>query len=113
MLRVTAKTGTRRCKIGILDPYFHAILGKVQERYPETIPPNVEVMTEFSLRRSLRRGATSQARNQKVPEAVINANNRWRAWEKAKGSAPGGSMLETYTDARANLPARLEFSFAL
>jgi hypothetical protein len=34
------------------------------------------VAEEFSMSRSLRRGATTQARVQSIPEEVISANNR-------------------------------------
>lgn len=111
--KVSAKGVPGKARVADLDVLFHSVLKQVQRAHPGLIEPEVEVTEAFSVGRSLRRGATSQARNQKVPEDVITANNRWRNQEKAQARANKGSLLETYTDVLANLPLRLQFSQSL
>jgi hypothetical protein len=67
----------------------------------------------FSMRRSARRGATSEAQNSGIPDDVIEANNRWRKKFRSKGLNPRMSMLERYTDAEANIPKLIRFSYLL
>jgi hypothetical protein len=111
LFRRTNKQGKfEKIRVSDLDSLFHDILRKVQRAHHNLIEPEVDVAEDFSVRRSLRRGGTSQARNQGVPEDVINTNNRWRSKEKAQARASKGSLLETYTDVLANLPLRLRFS---
>lgn len=111
--RATKDGKFQKARVSDLDSLFHEILKKVQRAHPNLIEPEADVSEEFSVGRSLRRGGTSQARNQKVPEDVINTNNRWRNKENAKAKASKGSLLETYTDVLANLPLRLRFSQVL
>jgi len=61
----------------------------------------------------LKRGATSQARNQDIPVDVIEANNRWGKKERARGATPHMSLLERYADARAAIPLMIRFSAGL
>lgn len=65
-----------RVRMGELDPMFHLALRRVQALRPEVLPNSVDVEEEFSVSRSIRRGATSQALNRKLPAEVIEANNR-------------------------------------
>jgi len=46
------------------------------------------------MKRSLRRGATAEAQNARIPTNVIEANHRWRKVARAKGMTPGMSMME-------------------
>ena len=55
-----------RAKIADLDGQFHDYLRGVQRQWPNVLPPSVSVEGEYSLRRSPRRGSTTQARNQKI-----------------------------------------------
>jgi len=41
------------------------------------------------------------------------ANNRWRKHSRARGSLPSMSMMERYTDAKANVKALIRFSGGL
>jgi hypothetical protein len=68
-------------------------------------------MNVYSIRRSLQRGSTTQARNVKVPRDVINLNNRWRVEDaSAFRSAAPGEMMENYTDVLAAVETLLQYS---
>ena len=88
LIRVRTKSGTRgyrRAKVRDLDPLFHDVLKRVQNKSPHIISPDLNVAEEFSMSRSLRRGATTHARVQSIPEEMISANNRWRREEASRG----------------------------
>jgi len=68
---------------------------------------------EFGISRSFRRGATTEARNQKVSENDINLMNRWRNFEKAGGKRPRMWMQDHYLDIALMIPSLLRFSQAL
>ncbi|KAL7576221.1 hypothetical protein ACA910_013704 [Epithemia clementina (nom. ined.)] len=59
-----------------LDMILHKYLLALQETNPSLFPENFDVVNKYSVRRSLRRGSTLQARNVKGPKDVINLNNR-------------------------------------
>ena len=69
-------------------------------------------MDQFSLRRSLRRGAILETTN-RVSDTVIKLINRWRKKEGAKGAEPGLTMPQTYTHVRNTFPVLKEYSKAL
>jgi hypothetical protein len=69
-------------------------LHSVQSEQPEVIPKEVNV---YGISRSFRRGATTQARNQKVAENDINLINRWRQVEEAQGHRPKLRMQDHYS----------------
>jgi pyrroloquinoline quinone (PQQ) biosynthesis protein C len=94
-----AKNG-KRMSIAEMDDYLHGMLLEVQRQFPRVLSDTVSVQEEFSVYRSLRRGATSEAQNAQIPKGVIEAINRWRKMCRAKGLTPGESMMEQYTDAR-------------
>ena len=105
--------GKTRARVSDLDFLFWDVLVRVQNTYPNIIAPTVVVHDEYSVMRSLRRGATSHAQNCKMRREVIETNNRWRKFDRARGMTPGMSMFERYSDARANLEFLVEFSKAL
>ncbi len=82
----------------------------VQQRRPDIIPPEVQVLEEYGLSRSFRRGATSVARARGVDPADVDAANRWRTFEDAKGCRPRLAMRDHYSDIRLIIPALLRFS---
>jgi hypothetical protein len=103
--------GFKRAKVGDLDLVFRPLLGRVQEKYPETIGADMNVEEEYSASRSLKQGATSQARNRQISADVIEANNRWRKdEERARGSTPHMALLERYADGKAVVPLLVRFS---
>jgi hypothetical protein len=102
--------GEGRSKIADFDPYFHEALRAVQALRPDLIKDEVDVSDVFSLRRSLRRGSTSQARNVKVPEEHIEFNNGWRKKLRAGAKAATLSMVQHYSDLKLVLSYVLEYS---
>lgn len=104
------EVGEGRAKISDFDPLFHEALRDVQSKRPDLIKGDVEVGDVFSLRRSLRRGSTTHARNMKVPEENIEFNNGWRKSQRAKAKAPSLSMVQHYTDVKLALPYVLRYS---
>ena len=113
LFRVSIKGKTKRCSTGDLDILFHKILCRVQKLYPRLIPESVNVEDDYSMFRSLRRGATAEAQNAKVPKEVIEANNRWKKHERARGLTPGISTMERYSEAKASVPTLVRFSESL
>ena len=103
----------KRASVAELDVMLHAVMVRVQKKWPNIIPDHVRVHEEYSSLRSFRRGANAEAQNAGIPEDVIMANNRWRKHCRSRGSLPSMSMMERYTDAKANVPALIRFSGGL
>jgi len=103
----------KRSAMGDLDPLFHGILSRVQERWPRVISPTVKIQDETSVRRSLRRGSTTEASNRGIPKEVIEANQRWGKHQRSRGVLPSMSMMERYSDARANVGYLIRYSLGL
>lgn len=111
MFQKQAEQGRRaRVRMGDLDPLFHLVLRRVQTVRTDLLPSNLDIEEEYSVSRSIRRGATSQALNVKIPAEVIEANNRWKQRERARGLTPALSMLQRYADAKASIPLLVRFS---
>ena len=106
-------TKIRRCVVGDLDVLFHGILLRVQERWPSVLAASVRVQDETSVRRSLRRGSTTEASNRGIPKEVIEANQRWGKHQRSRGVLPNMSMMERYSDARANVGYLIRYSQGL
>jgi hypothetical protein len=102
--------GARRVKTRDLNPLLFDLFCRVQAKHPHIIRPEVNVAEEYSFARSFRRGATTHARLQDIPEEVISANNRWRRNEAARGKTPSWSMFERYSDVKANASLLTKFS---
>jgi len=114
MFRAISKKGVvRRASVGDMDLLLHDILRQVQVRRPDVLPPDVVVEDEYSVRRSLRRGSTSEAQNAHVPKEVIEANNRWRKHMRSRGVLPSMDMIERYSDAKASVTALVRYSAML
>jgi hypothetical protein len=105
--------GGARARVADLDMLFWDVLTRVQDSYPHIISPAVMVQEEYSVMRSLRRGATSHAQNCEIRKEVIETNNRWRKYDRARGMTPGMSMFERYSEARASLETLVLFSKSL
>jgi hypothetical protein len=105
-----AGLGSKRASTSDLNIRLHSILKRVQQRWPNLIPDDVEVTDQFSVYRSLRRGATAEAQNARIPQEVIEVNNRWRKHAQSRGLTPGMAMMERCTDAKASVPSLIRFS---
>ncbi|KAL7563788.1 hypothetical protein ACA910_020472 [Epithemia clementina (nom. ined.)] len=111
MFRAPRKGPTpKRVTVSHLDALFPDILKSVQIRHLEIIAPEVKVEDEYSVRRSLRQGATTEAQNRKIPVAIIESNNRWKKHMRANGLLPSNIMIERYTDAKASVESIIQFS---
>jgi hypothetical protein len=110
-----AQKGSRvkRSAMGDLDLLFYDVLGKVQDRWPRVLPPSTKIQDEISVRRSLRRGSTTEASNRRIPREVIEANQRWGKHQRSRGVLPSMGMMERYTDARANVGYLVQYSLGL
>lgn len=109
----SSKADHKRASMGDLEPLFHAVLKKVQHRFQKILPKDVMIEEDCSVYRSLRRGATTEARNVGLPQDVIEANNRWRKHMRSKGMVPGMPMMERHTDAKASVVSLMRFSKSL
>lgn len=108
-----SKGSYKKASTADLDPVFHGLLERVQKRWPSVIAESVKVESEYSMFRSCRRGATSEAQNVNLPQATIEANNRWRKKLRSKGMTPNMSMMERYSDAKASVKHLIKFSQSL
>jgi hypothetical protein len=69
----------------------------IQQNITGIIPFTVNLWDEFGVRRSMRRGATTENLNACIDGHTIDANNVWLKVEAAKGKMPRYSMRQKYT----------------
>ena len=96
-----------------IDAEFHRQLVKIQEGRPDLLHNRVNVETEFSIFRSLRRGSTSRATEVGVSQTAIDLQNRWRTVEYNKGGGPRGRMRDHYTEIRLARKRLITYSSAM
>jgi hypothetical protein len=87
----------------------------VSEEHPTLFPDKrVDILLDYSTRRSFRRGATTRAEILQLPDTVTDLNNRWRSVEKAQGrKISHSSMRSYYSGIRLMLESLLKFSQAM
>jgi hypothetical protein len=90
-------------------------LVRLETEKPSLFPDKtVNVMSDYSTRRSFRRGATTRAEILGLPGTVTDLNNRWRSVENAKGKKVNhSSMRGYYSGIRLLLVPLLKFSQAM
>ena len=93
--------------------YFIPTLLAVQRNFSHIILDTFNAAEFYSVYQSLCQGATSEALNVQIPEAVINMNNKWRKEMRSKGSTISMPMIQRYTDASVAIPTLVQFSFLL
>ena len=76
-------------------------------------PVGVYIEEYMILRRSLRRGSTTEALKMVLVGAIVEDKNRWRKMEKGNGEEAGLSVLSTYTQLKNGLGLRLRYLEAL
>ena len=101
-------TGRPR-KLSYYDPFLLERLDEVKTHFKGVISQATPV-EDFSLWRSGRRGATTEAHNQGVPQSIIDLMGRWRTRERAKGAEPGLPMRQVYTQVKSATQAMLLFA---
>ena len=99
-----------KMSVAEMDVGLHKLLRAVQSRCSNLIADSVQIEDDYSMKRSLRQGATAEAQNARIPTNIIEANNRWRKVIRVKGMMPGMSMMEQYTDTKMNVPLLIRFS---
>ena len=104
-----ARPSGAKASLGDYDPLFRQYLTRVREKRPKLFSKAVDI-SDYSLRRSLRRGATTEAENNKVDPVAIELINRWRKKEAAKGAEAGLPMRQVYTQVSRAIEAVLRFS---
>jgi hypothetical protein len=102
-----------KIKAGDMEPVFFDRLEQVQASRPDLIPTSDDVVEDYGIYRSFRRGSTSEATNQGLPPEVIDANNRWRKFHRAGASRPTLQMRDHYADVRLTLKQTLRYSSSL
>jgi len=85
---------------------------EVQDKYPHLIDPAVNVYDEYGLSRSFRRGSNTHLRNLNLQNVqdIVDDNNRWRKFDRAKGRMPGMGMSDYYTEIRQAMPRLILYS---
>ena len=100
--------------IAEMDAYFiPTLLLAVQQNFSHIIQDTFDVAEFYSVYRSLCWGATLEALNVRIPEAVINMNNKWQKEMRSNGSTISMPMIQRYTDAEVAIPTLVQFSFLL
>jgi hypothetical protein len=110
---VFTKGRARQAKIADFEDEFINRLESLQLIRPGLFEPGIDIAVAYSLFRSLRRGSNTEAIRNKVDSTVIDLNNRWRKFERARGRMPSLSMQQHYTQMQGMLPALWEYSRSL
>ncbi len=105
----------RKLEFGKMNEMILDQLEEIQTRDTEDVLKlkEVNIREEYSINRSFRRGSATHAQNCKVPSNVIEVQNRWRKFERAKGSRPKVKMIETYADVEQLIPTLVQYSAML
>lgn len=96
-------------RMGHYDPLLVDMMDKVKTHFPGAVNPVTDV-NDFSLWRSGRRGAITEATNQGVDQHTIDLMGRWRKKEKARGTEPGLPMRQVYTEVKSSVKGMLLFA---
>ena len=100
-----------KVRLSDFEPAFQEAMGRLQEERPELFSVGT-VLDNFSLKRSLRRGAVL-AVGDDVSDNVVNMMNRWHKKERARGTEPGLSMQQHYTQVRGMVQELKTYSAAM
>jgi hypothetical protein len=94
--------------MGNFSEMFYELLLTIQEESPELFPGELDIIEDFHLSRSHRRGATTRATEAGVAGADIDWINRWNV-----GTEGSGPMRVVYSDRTQLMEVFLRFSRAL
>jgi hypothetical protein len=89
---------------------FYRILFAIRDEDPSLFEPTMDIMEDYHLARSLRRGATTRATNAGVSQPDIDWINRWNTEGEELIDGP---MRVIYSDRKQMLETFLRFSQAL
>ena len=85
---VFTKGRARQAKIADFEDEFVNRLEGLRVIRPGLFEPGIDISAAYSLFRSLRRGSNTEAIRNKVDTTIIDLNNRWRKFERARGRMP-------------------------
>jgi hypothetical protein len=102
-----------RAKIGDFESDFVARMVQLQIARKNLFEPGVDIAESHSLFRSLRRGSTTEAVKNRVDQDIIELNNRWRKFDRARGVKPSLGMKDHCTEIKLMLAALWQHSRAM
>ena len=101
--------------MGDIEENFFSTLeeyaGSQENTVTKLIPETLNIREECGLWRSLRRGVTAHAINQKVDPLLIHQINHWRT--EMNNQAGSTALLDIYTELESLLPTASRHSLAL
>ena len=85
-------------RLADFEDAFYSTLEAIQAQHNSLIPPDVVVREVYGILRSLRRGVTAHATNERIDGDLLAAINRWHSELRAhnKGRVAALSMPEMY-----------------
>jgi hypothetical protein len=111
---VFTKGRSRQAKtVDFEDEFIIRLEGGLRTIWPGLFEPGIDVAEACSLFRLLRRGSNTEAVRNKVEPEIIDMNNRWRKFERARGRMPSLSMQQHYTQMQGVLLTLYEYSHSL
>lgn len=96
----------------VVNDAFRSCLEAVKEETPELFPPD-HGPGDYDIDRSLRRASDSRAKALGVSLDDINAVNRWRKVEEAKGRKTSQGMSDGYADVELIRPMCIRYTVRL
>jgi hypothetical protein len=100
----------KQMRMSEFGPYFFDMLLEIQKDRQYLIHSDKDVLENFGLARSERRGATARAQIAKVPKDIIDWVNRWNIGE---GDVVHGPMRIVYSERKQMMETFLELSLTL
>jgi hypothetical protein len=110
---VFTKGRARQAQVADFEEEFINRLEGLKLVQPGLFEPGIDVSAACSLFRSLQRGSNTEAIRNKVESTIIDLNNRWRKFERARGGMPSLSMQQHCTQMQGVLAALWEHSRSL
>jgi hypothetical protein len=103
------RTGARKAMSDFDDVFYESLL-EIQKKRKDIIDEEIDVLDDYHLARSFRRGATTRAQLAEVPESIVNWVNRWGTGTEILVKGP---MRVIYTERKLMISHFLKFSGAL
>ena len=101
--------GNQKHMLDFADEFYNKLL-EVEGLKPNLFPKGIDIIEDYGLARSLRRGATTRATNAGLDKDDIDWMNRWNTGGEEVVSGP---MRVVYAERRQLLTTYLRFSKAL
>jgi hypothetical protein len=105
---VFTKGRAGKAKIANSEDEFVNRLEGLRVIRPGLFEPGIDISAAYSLFRLLRRGSNTEAIWNKVDTTIIDLNNRWRKFKRARGRMPSLSMQQHYMQMQGILAALWE-----